>query len=254
MQIKYKEIAQLKRKELSNRAIAVNTGLSRNTINNIIRTMIESPYSFSDFETMSDTKIGEIFHNNTRQREVEYILPNYKQLAKELSKPGVTMQLLWEDYCDECRASKTTPYGITQFKKYFKKHLDETGFTDVIHHKAGEKIEVDWAGTRPRWKDPDTGEIIYGWLFVGVLPFAQYGYAEVTADMKLSSWITAHINMFEYFGGVSKLLVPNNLKTGVTKHTKSEVVLNATYNDMAEHYGMVIIPARVRAPKDKPSA
>lgn len=171
MQNNYKEIARLKRKELSNRSIASTIGIARNTVNSIVRQMIESPYSFSDIESMSNSKLFEVFHSNTRGRDTEYVLPNYKQLEKELAKPGVTLQLLWEEYCDTCRVSQKNPYQLTQFKKHFKDYLNTSGFTDVIHHKAGEKIEVDWAGSRPQWKDPDTKETIYGWLFVGVLPF-----------------------------------------------------------------------------------
>ncbi len=97
------------------------------------------------------------------------------------------MQLLWEEYHDECRLSKKQGYQLTQFKKYFRDYLNKSDFTDVIKHKAGERIEDDWAGARPRWQDPDTGEIIYGWLFVGVLPFSGYGYGEVFGDMRITS-------------------------------------------------------------------
>ena len=90
-----------------------------------------------------------------------------------------------------------------------------------------------------------------GRTFVAVLPYSGYGYVEAFLDQAQLSWIAAHVNAFEYFGGVTRILVPDNLKTGITKHTKSEVVLNRSYQEMAEHYGTAIIPTRVRSPKDK---
>ncbi len=250
----YKNIAHLKRKEMSNRAIAVTLNIARNIVNKAVRLMEASGLSFLDIESLSIDELETIFSAKPGPKKMEdVVMPNYEYLTQELSKPGVTMQLLWEEYVTNCRLSNKNWYGITQFKKYFKEYLETTGFTDIIRHKAGDKIEVDWSGVRPSWKDPDTKEVEYGQLFVGVLPFSQYMYAEVTAHMILPNWIKAHLNMFEYFGGTSKILVPGNLKTGVIKHTKDEVVLNQTYKEMAEYYGMVIVPARVRSPQDKAS-
>ena len=84
-----------------------------------------------------------------------------------------------------------------------------------------------------------------------MLPYSSYGYAEAFWDMKQPSWIAGHINAYEYFGGTTRILVPDNLKTSVTKHTKNEIVLNKAYQEMAEHYGTAVIPTRVRIPKDK---
>ena len=253
MNINYREIARLKRKGESNRNIARILSVSRNTVNVIIQKILSSGYSLSEIESMEKSETDRVFKSTVKERESSYVLPDYKELSKELFKPGVTMQLLWEEYFDECRFSSKQAYQLTQFKKYFREYLEKKEFSDIINHKAGERLEVDWAGTRPRWQDPDTGEIVSGWLFVGVLPFSGYGYAQVFADMKQSSWVTGHVNMFDYFGGVSKVIVPDNLKTGITKNNKDEIVINKTYSDMAEHYSTVIIPTRVRRPKDKAS-
>jgi transposase len=250
----FKNIAQLKRKGVSNRAIATSLSMSRNTINRSVRMMEASDYNYLEIESLSDAEIVEVFQVSFGpKKQADIQIPNYEYLAKELSKPGVTMQLLWEEYVTSCRLANRSWYRITQFKKYFKEYLNTTRFTDIINHKAGEKIEVDWSGVRPSWKDPDTKEIIQGQLFVGILPFSQYIYAEVTSDMTLANWIKVHINMFNYFGGVARILVPDNLKTGVIKHTKQELILNQTYREMADHYGMVIVPTRVRSPQDKAS-
>ena len=253
MNINYKEVARLKRKGESNRRIAEILSISRNTVNTIIQKITENGFSMLNIEEMEESELGQLMKAEWRGREQSYVIPDYEKLSKEYSKPGVTMVLLWEEYRDECRLSKKQAYQLTQFKKYFRKHLKKAGFTDIIKHKAGEKIEVDWAGTKPRWVDPDSGEQVYGYLFVAVLPFSGYGYAQVYADMKLNSWIKGHISMYEFYGGVSKLLIPDNLKTGVTKNKDGEVLLNKTYEEMAKHYGTEIIPTRVYRAQDKPS-
>lgn len=180
-----------------------------------------------------------------------YVMPDYKQLAKELAKPGVTMQLLWEEYAQECRLNNKIYYKLTQFKKHFNDYLYKNSFSHVLHHKAGEQVQVDWTGKRPQWIDPMTGEIIKGELFIGTLPFSGYTYAQACIDQKVPRWIEAHINMFEYFQGVPTLLTPDNLRTGVTKNTKTQLLLNPTYEDMANHYQTIIVPTRVARPKDK---
>ena len=99
--------------------------------------------------------------------------------------------------------------------------------------------------------DTDTGEMIPAYLFVSVLPYSGYGYAEACLDEKQEAWINAHVNAYRFFGGVTRILVPDNLKTGVVKNTKDETVLNRSYREMAEHYGTAVIPARPRTPRDK---
>lgn len=248
----YKEIARLKTAGQSNRTIAVALGISRNTVNQAVSRIEESGLDFEDLSRLSDAQIEQVFPDKSGRKPIDdYYLPDFEQLKRELSKPGITLQLLWEEYSDRCRLSGLRPYQLTQFKKHFNDYLSQTGFKDIIRHKAGEQIEVDWAGVRPQWRDPDTGEIMYGWLFAAVLPFSGLGFAWVTSDMKMSNWINCHVRMYEYFKGVTKILTPDNLKTGITKHTRDEIVVNRTYQDMAEYYGTVVIPARVRSPRDK---
>lgn len=120
-----------------------------------------------------------------------------------------------------------------------------------IARKPGEQIEVDWAGDPAQIIDPDTGEIINAYIFVGVLTYSQYPYVEAFLNEKQDSWISAHVHMYEYFGGVSRILVPDNCKTAVIHNNKwNDQQINAVYHEMAEHYNTAIIPARVRAPKD----
>lgn len=193
----YKEIARLKAAGQSNRAIADFLGLSRNTVNAAVARIEDSGLRFEDLQILTDAQINEVFPPTSgRKIEGEYYMPDFAQLKKELAKPGVTLQLLWEEYSDRCRLSGLKPYQLTQFKKHFNDYLKKTGFKDIIQHKAGEQIEVDWAGVRPYWQDPDSGEKVYGWLFAEVLPFSGLGFAYVTPDMKMPSWIQCQLCNF----------------------------------------------------------
>jgi transposase len=123
-----------------------------------------------------------------------------------------------------------------------------------IDRKPGEQTEVDWAGQTADIIDRDTGEIITAYVFVAVLSCSQYAYVEAFLRQDLECWIAAHVNAFQFFGGVTRILTPDNLKTGVDQAVWYTPVINKTYHEMAEHYGTAVIPARVRKPKDKPNA
>ena len=120
-----------------------------------------------------------------------------------------------------------------------------------LKHKPGEILQVDWAGQTAEVIDTDTGEVIPAYIFVSSLPYSGYAYVEAFFSMNQECWISAHVNAFKYFGGITKILQCDNLKTGVIKHGRSEITLNKAYNEMAEHYGTAILPCRVRSPKDK---
>ncbi|MGB4438549.1 MAG: IS21 family transposase [Sedimentibacter sp.] len=123
-----------------------------------------------------------------------------------------------------------------------------------INHKPGEILQVDWAGDVAYVINTDTGELIPAYVFVSSLPYSGYSYVEAFFSMEQESWINAHVNAFKYYGGITRIIQCDNLKTGVDKHTRNEVVLNKSYQEMAEHYGTAIIPCRVRKPKDKAHA
>ena len=231
MQDKKEKIAQMKSEGFSNRKIAEILGISRNTVNKIV----------------NDDGAGP----KKRMRDETYYLPDFEVLEKELAKPGVTLNLLWEEYCDYCRKSDKLAYKLTQFKKYFHQYLNRVKATSIIEHKAGEAAEVDWAGKRPSWTDPETGKKVYGYLFVGVLSFSGIGFARAYPSMKTECFIDGHIQMYKYFGGVPIMTVCDNLKTGVKENSPRVLELNTVYRDMAEHYGTIIVPTRVRAPRDK---
>lgn len=142
----------------------------------------------------------------------------------------------------------------TQFCLYYRKHVQSTKAVMHINRKPGDQIEVDWAGKTLKMINNETGEIQDVYLFVGVLSYSLYSFVVAKVSMDLDNWIEAHVNMYRYFGGVTRLLVPDNLKTGVTKIEDRIPQINKTYQEMAEHYDTVILPARVRKPRDKANA
>lgn len=123
-----------------------------------------------------------------------------------------------------------------------------------IQHKPGDAMQVDWAGETILLQDPVTGEQSAAYLFVAVLPCSYYTYAEACDDMKTENWLNCHVHAFDYFGGVARLLIPDNCKTATLSNTRYDVILNRSYQGLAEHYGTAIVPARVRKPRDKSSA
>ena len=183
-------------------------------------------------------------------------MPDYAYIRKELLRNGVSKKLLWSEYCEDCRMAGEEPLMYSQFCYYIQKDEEKRRATMHINRKPGEQVEVDWAGDPAHIIDPDTGEMIDAWLFVGVMTYSQYAYVEAFINEQQRAWITAHVHMYEFFGGVAKILVPDNCTTAVNHHRSDwyTPALNVTYHEMAEHYGTAIIPARVRKPKDKPNA
>jgi len=249
--INYKEIIRLFSKDWSQRDIAVSCCCSKSTVQRTIARFRKSGYSVSQILNMTTEEVSNIFLRADDFKSVQYEMPDYAHVVSELSKPGVTKQLCWLEYCDECQSAGLHAYRYTQFAKYLNEYLQKTKATMHLEHKRGDIMEVDWAGTTLAIKNKLSGKEEKVYLFVAVLPYSGYTYAEAFLNMKQESWIIAHINAYNYFGGVTRILVPDNLKTGIVKNTRTETVINPVYQEMAEHYGTAIIPARPLSPKDK---
>ena len=143
------------------------------------------------------------------------------------------------------------PIYVTQFCDKYRWWARTTKATMRIHHKPGDAMQVDWAGNTIPVYDKITGEVADAYLFVAVLPCSCKAYAEACDNMRTEAWLSCHVRAYSYFGGVARLLIPDNLKTGVQSNTHYETVMNRSYQEMAEHYCTAIVPARVRAPQDK---
>ena len=174
-------------------------------------------------------------------------LPDMDEVHKELRKKGVTLQLLWQEYKERFPEG----YQYTQFCEHFKRWGKTLDLSMRQEHRAGEKTFIDFAGKTIPVIDPATGEITDAEIFVAVLGASNYTYAEALPDQILPCWIGAHIRAFEYFDGVSEILIPDNLGSGVTKACRYEPDLNPLYLRLAQHYGTAIIPARPARPRDK---
>lgn len=186
--------------------------------------------------------------------EIMYADPDYEYVHKELSKVGVTLKLLHEEYVDKCHAENTIPMAKTKFNEGYNEYTAENNLTNHLEHKPGGRCEVDWSGPTMHYVDRDTGEIITVYLFVGTLPYSQYSYVEPCLNMKMNTFIECHVHMYEYFGGVPVRTVSDNLKTGVVTHPKEgEIVLTDDYEALGFHYVTAIMPAQVGKPKQKPS-
>jgi len=142
----------------------------------------------------------------------------------------------------------------SQFCYHYQKYAQKKRASLHIPRKPGEQIEVDWAGKTTYIIERNTGEVITCYVFVAALSYSQYAYVEAFLSQNLESWIQAHVHMFQFYQGVSRIIVPDNLKTGVNKPDWYSPEINRTYHEMAEYYNTAIIPARVRKPKDKPNA
>jgi transposase len=246
----YREILRLSSLGINHKQIAEGMGIARQTVVTALQRAVAQGLDWPAAEPLSDRELAaKLFPQG--ENKPAYKMPDYEAVHKELAKPGVTQQLLWFEYCDKCRETGQIPYQLTQFKKHYREYIAKTKATMHINRKPGELTEVDWAGQTAYIVDADTGEALDAYLFVAALPYSGYAYAEAFMSMNQEAWIAAHVNAFEYFGGVTRILVPDNLKTGVIKNTKAELVLNRTYQELAEHYGTAVIPARVRTPKDK---
>lgn len=246
----YREILRLSSLGINNSQITESMGIARQTVISTLQRAAAQGLDWQTVEPLSDKELA-VWLFPQGEGKPSYKMPDYEYIHREMSKPGVTQQLLWFEYCDRCRETGEIPYQLTQFKTHYREYLAKTKATMHINRKPGELMEVDWAGQTAQLTDTDTGEGMEAYIFVSVLPYSGYAYAEAFLSMEQEAWITAHVNAYNFFGGVTRILVPDNLKTGVVKHTKTEIVLNRSYQEMAEHYGTAIIPTRVRTPKDK---
>jgi transposase len=246
----YREILRLQSLGINHSRIAESTAISRPTVIAVLQRAAAKGMDWHAAESLSDKELANRLYSKGDGEPV-YTMPDYDYVHKEMAKSGVTLQLLWFEYSDKCRDAGQIPYQLTQFKKYYRDYVLKTKATMHIDRRPGEIMEVDWAGQTAHITDADTGEVIDAFVFVAALPYSGYAYAEAFLGQKEDAWIAGHVSAYSYFGGVARILVPDNLKTGVIKNTKSELVLNKSYQEMAEHYGTAIIPARVRAPRDK---
>ena len=248
----YREILRLHSQGLSQRSIAASCGCGKGTVQRTMEHARKHNLVWPLSPEMTDERLRELFSPSSKNTGY-YKDPDFEWVHREMAKSGVTLSLLWNEYSGACRQSGEIPYMYSAFCDRYREWSVRTKATMHLARKPGEQMEVDWAGQTMGITDNVTGEIIPAYIFVATLSYSGYAYVEAFLSRNQENWIAAHVNSYRFFGGATRILVPDNLKTGVLKNTKDEVVLNRTYQEMAEHYGTAVLPARVRKPKDKPS-
>lgn len=233
---------------LNQRQIARSLSLSPTTVGEYLRRAQSGGLTWPLPRELDDAQLeGRLYpvvaHGKADQRP----MPNWAEVHQELKRKGVTLLLLWQEH-------KTAHPDGLQYSQFCDRYRYFASKLDLVmrqHHRAGEKLFVDYAGQTVEVVDRHTGEIRAAQIFVATLGASNYTYAEATWTQGLPDWCASHIRTFEFMGGVAELLVPDNLKSAVTRTCRYEPQVNATYEELAAHYRTAILPARVRRPRDK---
>jgi len=247
---KIKEILRLKYGlGLSVRQIARGCSMSHGGVYNYLQRAQVARLSWPLPEDLDDAAIeARLFPSEANTPAVGPTLPNFQQIHQELrSHRHLTLSLLWQEY----KQDHEDGYQYSRFCQLYRGWQKKLDVVMRQEHRAGDKTYVDHAGPTVSVVDPESGEIREASVFVAVLGASSYTYAEATWTRDLFDWIGSHVRTFEFFGGTSEAVVPDNWRAAVTKACWYEPDLNPTYRDLAEHYGTVILPARVRKPRDK---
>lgn len=236
--------------QLSYQQIADSLQISISTAHCYINIAQAAGLSWPLPEEMDDAALEQrLFPRDSSAKNIPPLLePDFAAIHRELQRKGVTLQLLWEEYRDGAR---TAAYSYAQFCHLYRHWRGHLKASLRQTHRAGEKLFIDYAGQTVPITDPATGEIHQAQIFVAVLGASNYAYAEASWTQQLSDWINSQVRALSFIGGVPELLIPDNLKAGVSRACIYEPDLNPTYAEFAQHYNCAVLPARPRKPKDK---
>jgi transposase len=232
---------------LSLENIAVSLKVSKGTVSNTLKRFKIAGLIWPLSPELTEEILETMLFPKKDSTTVKKISPCYDYIAKEMQRPHVTRQLLFEEF------QKENPSGIgrSAFYKEYKKYIKKNKLVMHITHKGGDKLYVDYSGDSLSYTDKITGEIISTQLFVSSWGASSYTYIEATHSQKQEDWVSSHIRMLEYFDCVPHAIVPDNLKSGVITPSYYDPILNSLYYEMAKHYDTAILPARVKRPRDK---
>ena len=238
--------------KLGQRQVARSANVSQSTVHDYLERFTAAGLSWPLPAEMPESELeARLFPADPgkgARRKAERPLPDFAHIHEELQgHKHTTRQLLWEEY----RAAQPGGYTYGRFCFLYQHWKQQRDVVLRQEHRPGEKLFVDWAGTTIPIYDPQTGEVRQASLFVAVLGASNYTYAEASENQQMVAWIGAHVRTFEFLGGCPELVVPDNTKTGVAKPCRYEPDLNPTYQEMAAHYGVGVLPARPRKPRDK---
>lgn len=242
-----REILRLKYEQgLRHRAIAGACGVSVGTVSEYVQRAQRAGLGWPLPAELDDSQLEQRLFGAPEPNR-ERVVPDLLTIHQELKRPGVTLHLLWEEY----RGVHPQGYGYSQFCELYRRWAAKLKPSMRQPHRAGEKTFIDFSGKRPHLIDRRTGDEVAVELFVAALGASGYTYAEATRSQQLHDWVSAHTRMLEYFGGTSAIWVPDQLKSAVTRACRYEPEVNRSYQELAAHYGAVVIPARPGKPQDK---
>ncbi len=244
---KTKEILRLRHEGLSLRDIGRSLGIGSTTVHDVLARVTAAKLPWPLPDDVDDSALEARLYPPPRGR-VGRPLPDFARLYRDLACRGVTLELLWQEYR---AAHPDDGYGYSRFCDLYRTWRGQLDVVMRQEHRAGEKLFVDFAGMLMPITDAATGTVTEHPIFVAALGASSFTYAEVCPDQTLPSWVTAHIHAYEAIGGVPAITVPDNLRAAVARADWYEPDLNPTYRELAAHYGTVIVPARVRRPRDK---
>lgn len=217
---------------------------------------VVAQHAISSASAVSDAELGEWFRDGRRRVSDEYDQPDLAAVLTSMrANRHFTLLLGWRRYADADGGGRKK-YGYSQFCALFTYYVRTHDLVATLHHEPGRAMLVDWAGDTLDVVDAITGEVTSAVLFVAVLPFSGMIFCRGYADMKAESWLAAHVRAFTFYAGVPQLVVPDNPTTSTHQRHKgdAERVVNARYQQLADHYQTAIVPARVRKPRDKAAA
>jgi transposase len=229
----------------SHRAVARSLGVSVGTVSATVARAEAAGLTGREAAGLSEAELEARLYGP--RPEAARPLPDFAALHAERRRPGVTLQLLHLEY----RERHPEGYGYTQFCHRYKQWLGRQKRSMRQVHRAGEKLFIDYAGKKPQVVDVQTGEARDVELFVAVLGASNFTYAEATETQRVEDFLASHVRAFAYFGGVVEVLVPDQLKSGVTWACRYEPGIQRSYEELAQHYGTAVVPARPRKPRDK---
>ena len=246
---KIREVLRLRLDRKANiREIASACNIGRTTTLEYLHRAEAAGLTWPLDEAMTDDTLEKrLFPSSPAKGEPARSMPDWSYVQRRLSRKGTTLLLLWRQY----KKDHPDGYGYSRYAGLYREWLGKTDVRMLQHHKAGEKTFVDWAGLKIGIAEPKTGEIWQASLFVAAMGASQYIFAEAYENEKLENWLKGHVSAFEFYGALPEVVVPDNPKTGVEKACRYEPTLNPSYADLAQHYGIAVLPARVRKPRDK---
>ncbi|TKB50303.1 IS21 family transposase [Ferrimonas sediminicola] len=246
-----KEVLRLKYcAGLSNRDIARCLKIGASTVSELLTRCKSAGLGWPLDDGITDTQLSSRLYPQSLPSRGKRPL-DFPTMHRELKRPAMTKLLLWQEYYQD---EPESAYHYSQFCELYGRWINRQKRSMRQHHRAGEKLFIDFCGPTVPIVNPETGETYPAQIFVATLGASNYTYVEACRSQNSESWLMAHCNAFEFFGGVPQILVPDNLKAAVTKADRYEPVLNQNYARLARHYNTVVIPARPYKPKDKAKA